>query len=300
MLGSVATHDLTVRYGAARGIEQVSLDVSGGEILGLLGPNGAGKTTWLRAVLDLVHPTSGTVSICGVESRSAKAREAVTYLPGDLRLPPRLNGAQVIQRFTAARGHIDPVFVNELADTFEVPLDRRIGSLSKGNRQKIGLILALAPQTPVLLLDEPTSGLDPLIQERFVEIVQRSAAHGTCVVLSSHVLSELEHLAGRVAVLRSGVCVAVESVQALKERTRRSWTAELGDEAAAHRVVELLQGDDSINVRRSGRVIQVELRGSINPLLRALATEDVLVLHEHSGELEDLLREYYRQTSEHT
>lgn len=300
MLGSVITQDLTVRYGSARGIEHVSLTVDAGEILGLLGPNGAGKTTWLRAVLDLVHPTAGTATICGVDSREAKARETVTYLPGDLRLPPRLTGAQVIQRFTAARGDVDQAIVRELADAFEVPLDRRIGSLSKGNRQKVGLVLALAPHSAVLLLDEPTSGLDPLIQQRFVDLVRTRAAQGTCVVLSSHVLSELEHLANRVAVLRAGSCVAVESVHALKERTRLSWIAQLRDESAAQRVVERLQIDTSIVVQRSGPVVHVELRGSINPLLHVLATEDVIALHEHSRELEDLLREYYRHSPDST
>ena len=292
-MGSVRTENLTVRYGKARGIDDISLHVETGEVLGLLGPNGAGKTTWLRAVLDLVHPTSGSAAICGVDSRDALSRTAVTYLPGDLKLPPRLTGWQVIQRFTAGRTRVDENETRSLGDRLGVQLDRKIGALSKGNRQKIGLILALAPKTPVLLLDEPTSGLDPLIQQTFVEMIRERASSGVCVVLSSHVLSELEHLADRVAVLRQGACVAVESITDLRQQTRIEWLAELADEAAAERVAQQLAADDLVQAQRFGREIHAVLRGSVNPLLRVLAQENVIRLEERSGELEDLLREYY-------
>jgi len=292
-MGSIRTDELTVRYGKARGIDQISLHVETSEVLGLLGPNGAGKTTWLRAVLDLVHPTSGTAAICGVDSRDARSRAAVTYLPGDLKLPPRLTGWQVLRRFTAGRANFDEHETRALGDRLGVQLDRKIGALSKGNRQKIGLILALAPKTPVLLLDEPTSGLDPLIQQTFVEMIRERAASGVCVVLSSHVLSELEHLADRVAVLRQGACVAVESITELRQRTRIEWLAVLEDEPAAERVAQQLASDDSVQVQRFGGEIHAVLRGSVNPLLRVLAQENVIRLEERSGELEDLLREYY-------
>jgi ABC-2 type transport system ATP-binding protein len=292
-MGSIRTDELTVRYGKARGIDQISLHVETSEVLGLLGPNGAGKTTWLRAVLDLVHPTSGTAAICGVDSRDARSRAAVTYLPGDLKLPPRLTGWQVLRRFTAGRANFDEHETRALGDRLGVQLDRKIGALSKGNRQKIGLILALAPKTPVLLLDEPTSGLDPLIQQTFVEMIRERAASGVCVVLSSHVLSELEHLADRVAVLRQGACVAVESITELRQRTRIEWLAVLEDEPAAERVAQQLASDDSVQVQRFGGEIHAVLRGSVNPLIRVLAQENVIRLEERSGELEDLLREYY-------
>jgi ABC-2 type transport system ATP-binding protein len=293
MIGSVATDHLTVTYGRARGIDSVSLSVYSGEVLGLLGPNGAGKTTWLRAVLDLVHPTSGSATICGVSSREPKSRVNVTYLPGDLKLPIRLTGREVMNRFTSARAHIDKSVIQELADRLGVPLDRRIGSLSKGNRQKIGLVLALAPRTPVLLLDEPTSGLDPLVQQIFVELIHERAREGTCVVLSSHVLSELEHLADHVAVLRLGSCVAVESMDSLKSRTRIEWRVGLRNEQAASRVTERLNSDPSVEAIVHGTEVHATLRGSINPLIQALASEDVIRLEERGGELEDLLREFY-------
>lgn len=293
MQSPLRTEALTVRYGSARGIDDVTLRVNAGEVLGLLGPNGAGKTTWLRAVLDLVHPTSGTATICDRRSTDSKARADVSYLPGDLKLPQRLTGRQVIRRFTSARAPISDDRLDDLATQFQVPLDRRIASLSKGNRQKIGLILVLAPNTPVLLLDEPTSGLDPLIQQTFVELIRQRVEDGSCVVLSSHVLSELEHLADRVAVLREGKCVAVESMAVLRTRTRIEWSVRLPDVSAASRVHERLSRDSSVDVTVTGPELHVILRGSVNPLIRALADEDIVRLQERSGELEDLLREFY-------
>jgi ABC-2 type transport system ATP-binding protein len=293
MDGSVATENLTVVYGRSRGIDSVSLSVGAGQVLGLLGPNGAGKTTWLRAVLDLVHPTSGSASICGVSSREPASRMNVTYLPGDLKLPFRLTGHEVMSRFTSARGHIDPSIIQELAERLGVPLDRRIGSLSKGNRQKVGLVLALAPRTPVLLLDEPTSGLDPLVQQVFVDLIHERAQQGTCIVLSSHVLSELEYLADHVAVLRLGKCVALESMESLKSRTRIEWRVGFRDSQAASRVIERLNADPSVEAMLHGTEVHATLRGSINPLIQAIATEDVIRLEERGGELEDLLREFY-------
>jgi ABC-2 type transport system ATP-binding protein len=289
----IRTDALTVRYGSARGIEDVTLHVGAGEVLGLLGPNGAGKTTWLRAVLDLVHPTAGSAEICGLSSLDPRARASVAYLPGDLKLPQRLTGRQVIRRFTSARTSIPDQRLDELAEEFGVPLDRRIASLSKGNRQKIGLILALAPSTPVLLLDEPTSGLDPLVQQVFVDIIRKRAESGTSVVLSSHVLSELEHLADRVAVLRQGECVAVESITSLRSRTRNEWIVRLQDEASAHRVSSRLAQHSSVSSQLFGPELHVVLRGSVNPLIQALVDEDIVRLQERSGELEDLLREFY-------
>jgi len=297
---TIRTDALTVMYGRARGIVDVTLGVEGGEVLGLLGPNGAGKTTWLRAVLDLVHPTSGAAEICGRSSRDPKAREQVSYLPGDLKLPQRLTGRQVIDRFTSARAQISDHHLETLAARFGVSLDRRIASLSKGNRQKVGLILALAPTTSVLLLDEPTSGLDPLVQQTFAELIRERAAAGVSVVLSSHVLSELEHLADRVAVLRQGSCVAVESISSLRRRTRNEWIVRLADEAATTRVVNRLALDASVDTNVLGTELHVVLRGSVNPLIRALGDEDVVQLHERSGELEDLLREFYSESGDAT
>ncbi len=186
-------------YGSARGIEDVSLTVRAGQVAGLLGPNGSGKTTLLRAVLDLVHPQQGSIDIVTTSSKDRRARANVAYLPGDLSLPGRLTGKALLRRFSAAGGGLDPTRVESLTKRLGVDLTRPVGTLSKGNRQKVGLVLAFAKNARVLLLDEPTSGLDPLLQREFAVLVDEVTKDGTAVVLSSHVMSELEDLGDRVA-----------------------------------------------------------------------------------------------------
>jgi ABC-2 type transport system ATP-binding protein len=292
-----AATDVTVRYGSARGILDVSVSAAGGEVLGLLGPNGAGKTTLLRAALDLVHPNAGSVHLMGVPSTNPAARESVAYLPGELNLPKRLTGHQVIARFTARRPKIDSRRVDRFADAFGVDLDRRIGSLSKGNRQKIGLVLAFAPNVPVLLLDEPTSGLDPLVQQVFSDIVRQETDAGTCVILSSHVLSELEHLAQRVAVLRDGKVAAVESVSVLQHRTRQHLEVRLASAQDVQVVIRALQdvaGATCTVLPNADRAISITVDGPVDPVVKILAEVTVLGLSTAGTQVEDLLLDYYQ------
>ena len=296
---AVATRELTVRYGHARGIEGISLSVEPGQVLGLLGPNGAGKTTWLRAVLDLVHPTSGTAVIAGVDSRQPRARVAASYLPGDLTLPRRLTGWQALRRFTAARGDSAAATADDIAKRLGIDLSRRIGSLSRGNRQKVGLVIALAPQTPVLLLDEPTSGLDPLVQQEFAAILGERAARGDAVVLSSHVLSELEHLAERIAVLREGRLVALEDVEDLRLRAQsRLWVTVLSD-SDADRLAGSLAALDGVEVIAPDvpRTLDIRIRGPVDPVVKALATVSVERMVSYGGDVEEILLDYYGDRS---
>lgn len=288
---------VTVRYGSARGITDVSVSAEGGEVLGLLGPNGAGKTTLLRAALDLVHPNAGTVQIMGVPSTDPSARASVAYLPGELNLPKRLTGHQVIARFTASRANVDPGRVARFADAFGIDLDQRIGSLSKGNRQKIGLVLAFAPNVPVLLLDEPTSGLDPLVQQAFSDIVRQETESGTCVILSSHVLSELEHLAQRVAVLRDGKVVAVESVSVLQHRTRQRLEVRLASAQDVEVLVRALRdvsGATCEVLPTADRAVAITVDGPVDPVVKLLAQVTVLGLGSAGTNVEDLLLDYYQ------
>jgi len=293
-----AAAGVTVRYGRARGISEVSLDARAGEVLGLLGPNGAGKTTLLRAALDLVHPQAGEITLHGVPAKLPKARAFVTYLPGDLNLPRRLTGAQVIRRFTASRPAVSPHVINHLADAFGIDLGRRIGSLSKGNRQKVGLILALAPKTPLLLLDEPTSGLDPLVQQTFAELLAERQSQGATTILSSHVLSELEHLADRVAVLRDGKLAAIETMAALRERTKQRLTVRVASADETHIVVERLRAISGVAAQTVGDVdLLVEFEGAIDPVLKALAQVTVVNLQSSKSDIEGHLLDYYQDNA---
>lgn len=271
----------------------MTLDLQHGRVTGVLGPNGSGKSTLIRAILDLVHPTTGEISVLGRSSREPAARARISYLPGDLALPARLTGLAVVDRFTAARGGVDRSAVTALAARLGVDLTRQVGQLSKGNRQKIGLVLAFAPEADVILLDEPTSGLDPLLQREFGELVREAIAAGRTVLLSSHVLQELEHLADRVAVLREGRLVAVEEIADLRARIRQSLSVTFSSRDDAAACAELLDGDHGLKVRLEGAVMRAEILGSIDPLIKAMARFHVHAVESGGTDLESVFLDYY-------
>ena len=290
---------LTVMYGAVRGIEDVNLDVFAGSVTGLLGPNGAGKTTLLRAALDLVHPTTGSVHILGVDSTDPHARRDVAYLPGDLILPGRLSGWATISRYSASRGPLDSDRVKELARRLDLDLDRPVGQLSKGNRQKIGLVLAFAPRARVLLLDEPTSGLDPLLQREFASLVAEAVRDGSGIVLSSHVLSELEGLADRVAVMRGGSLIAIESIADLRQRATTTIRIQLSSSEQAQRFASTLpQERAQAAVEADSQWVSVHFSGDIDSILKHAASFYVCSMESHFGELDEVLMGFYSD-SEH-
>jgi len=289
----VKTQNLTVRYGKARGINNINLTASAGQVLGLLGPNGSGKTTWIRTVLDLVHPTEGSASIYGLDSRKPEARNVVSYLPGELNLPKRISGNDIIRRFTSGRKDVSKKEIRRISDALNVDLSRKIGALSKGNRQKVGLVLALAPQTPVLLLDEPTSGLDPLMQKIFNEIVEDKSAQGACVVLSSHVLSELENLASRIAVLREGNLVLDESMRNLKDQIEPRYLVKLVNPSNDALVRAALFNNPNVRIKRIDDTLEIKVKGPIDQMIKALSRVEVLKLDQRGGDLEELLKTFY-------
>lgn len=283
--------DLTVMYGSARGIVGIDIEVPAAGVTGLLGPNGSGKTTLLRAALDLVHPTSGEVRILGHPSRSPKARAEVAYLPGDLLLPGQLTGWGVLRRYTVARGELDRSRVTDLADRLDLDLNRRVDQLSKGNRQKIGLMLAFAPRARLLLLDEPTSGLDPLLQREFSALVRESVGAGVAVVLSSHVLFEQENLADRVAVLRSGELVAVETTHELRSRAQGRLRIELASDEEARSLAADLAPISSVTT--DGCWVIVSHIGDVDPVIKAAARYTTRSVHSLGGHLDEVLLDFY-------
>lgn len=286
----IAAVGLTKSYGKHRGIVDVSLRVDQGEILGLVGANGAGKTTFMRTLLDFIRPTAGSLSVFGMSttSESVAVRRRCSYLPGELVLPPRLSGQQVISRFSFARRDLDYRVVSGLADRLNIDLTRRVGELSKGNKQKVGLVLAFAPQADLLVLDEPTSGLDPLLQRTFAALVAESVAKGATVLLSSHVMSEVEQIADRVALMRAGRVVITDSVAQLHAKARRHLSirpAAVADCPTIAGRIRPIAGVSDTEILAG--LVTCTLTGDLDPLLKELARFHIYSLDVNRADLED-------------
>ena len=220
---AISTAGLTKRYGSARGIEDVTFAVPRGEVFGFLGPNGAGKTTTIRTLLGLLRPTSGHASILGFDAwrDGVAARARTGFLPGEFAFDEQVCGEELLDLFADLRGVDDRAYARGLAQRLDADLRRPLGELSRGNRQKIGLVQALAHRPAVLVMDEPTAGLDPLMQEEFTHLVDELRGDGTTIFLSSHNLAEVERMCDRVGILREGRLAAVESVEAIRDRALR-------------------------------------------------------------------------------
>jgi ABC-2 type transport system ATP-binding protein len=283
---------LTKLYGPERGVTELDFAVGAGEVFGFLGPNGAGKTTTIRLMLDLIRPTSGRIELFGADPRrSVGLRRRIGYLPGDLRLYEHLTARELLAYFARLRGLRDPAGAEALAGRLELELDRPIGALSKGNRQKAGLVQAFMHRPDLLVLDEPTAGLDPLIQQVFYELVGEAKAGGATVFLSSHVLPEVQHVADRVGLIREGRLALVAGVEELRSRalTRVDATfAALPPPGAFERIRGVRE------LERRGRTIGFALEGEADALVKALARHRVVALDSREADLEDIFLSLYR------
>jgi ABC-2 type transport system ATP-binding protein len=239
----IETERLTKFYGDRRGIEEVTIAVERGEVFGFLGPNGAGKTTTIRTLLDLLHPTRGSARVFGLDSRreSVAIRRRLGNLPGDFGYGRKPSGREALALLARLRGVEGCGRAEQLAARFHADLDRPLGELSRGNRQKVGLILALFHSPELLVLDEPTSGLDPLMQEEFLALVGEERERGCTVFISSHELDEIERVCDRVGIIRKGRVVAVERVADLLGKTteRRRVEVEFAAPVGLERVREM-------------------------------------------------------------
>jgi len=219
LVAVIETQRLTKSYGPHRGIIELDLEVGQGEIFGFLGPNGAGKTTTMRVLLDLIRPTSGRASVFGIETTvdPVAIHRRVGYLPGEFDLYDRLTGADTITYFGNLRGGVDRAYVTTLVERLDLDPSRRFREYSKGNKQKVGLIVALQHQPDLLILDEPTAGLDPLVQQTFFAMVREARADGRTIFLSSHIIDEVDRTCDRVAIIREGRLVQVDRIEAIRE-----------------------------------------------------------------------------------
>ena len=293
----IVTNGLSKDYGSGRGLLGLDLEIREGEIFGFLGPNGAGKSTTLRLLLDLIRPTSGSARILGLDSRQdgLAIRRAVGFLPGDLALYPKLTGRVVLDYLARLRGGVDPRVRDALVERFGVDLDRPIRQLSTGNRQKIGLVQAFMHEPELLILDEPIAGLDPLVQQSFHELLAEVSAERRTVLLSSHALSEVERVTHRLAILRRGRLVIVDSLDNLRQVALQRLEIEFVEPVAADEF-RGLPGVKDVSV--NGQTLTVGFEGSADPVVKAAAAHDVRAIRPREDDLEDIFLRYYREAPE--
>jgi beta-exotoxin I transport system ATP-binding protein len=294
---AIETEALGKRYGRHRGIEDVSFTVAPGEVFGFLGPNGAGKTTTIRTLLDLIHPTAGSARLFGLDSRceSVAIRARLGNLPGDFGFGRETPGRQALQLLARLRNIDDVGRAEELATRFRADLDRPLGQLSRGNRQKVGLILATFHRPELLILDEPTSGLDPLMQEEFLALIAEERDRGCAVFLSSHELDEVQRVCDRVGIVRGGKLIAVERMADLLGKARRRFNAELRDPAGAERLGAIAAVSD---LEVAGNRVTFTAAGDLDAVVRELAPHHVIDLEATHPSLEEVFLGYYEEEGE--
>ncbi|QIM17035.1 ABC transporter ATP-binding protein [Leucobacter insecticola] len=300
MTHAIEVQDLKKSFGSNHALNGIDLAVPRGAVFGLIGSNGAGKTTTMRVLLDIVRPTSGSVSVFGIDPREGgpALRRRIGYLPGELILDGRSTGRQLLKHYASISGPVRAGRIEELAARFDVPLDRSTHKLSKGNKQKLGLIQAFMHEPDLLVLDEPTSGLDPLVQQTFHELVREAQTNGQTVLLSSHVLSEIESIAEQLAVVRKGKVVSASTVTELRAAAKRRVQATITDRSKAE-VVQLLSSVtelSEVTVARSDdntTTVTGRLSGGPDAFIRALASCAVADVTIAAPNLEDAVLDLY-------
>jgi ABC-2 type transport system ATP-binding protein len=292
---AIHTEGLTKHYGDVQALVDLDLDVRAGEVFGFLGPNGAGKTTMIRTILDEIRPTAGRATILGMDTHdsSVEIRRHIGYVPGDLAMYPNLTGRDTLTYFANLRGGVDWSYVDDLTERLDADLSKKVGDLSSGNRQKVGLIQAFMNRPDALIMDEPSSGLDPLIQREFQAMMREVASEGRTVFLSSHTLSEVQRVADRVGIIRRGRLVAVEAVHDLRTKAMRRVEFEFGAPVEAS-VFEAVPGVRDVSVHDRRAVIAYD--GKMQALLKNVADRyDVVDITTHEADLEEIFLTYYRE-----
>ena len=294
MSAIIQTNQLTKSYGRSRGIIAVTFDIQEGEVVGFLGPNGAGKTTTLRTLMGLLRANSGSASIGGLDcwSQSSEVKKQVGYLPGEFTFDPDLRGAQIIEYLGHLRGGVDQASVRSLVERLGLDPSKRFREYSHGNKQKLGLVQAFMHHPRLLILDEPTSGLDPLNQQEFYKMVAEVHAEGRTVLLSSHILPEIEQTCDRVAIIREGHLVKIDHVSALKDIRQHDVEISFAGPASVEwfkniaGVVKVAQGADDHS-------LQVYVQGELTEIIRIAGQHGATNMATHEPTLEEVFLRFY-------
>ncbi len=293
----IAMRGLTKDYGCGHGVFDLDLQIEQGEVFGFLGPNGAGKSTTMRMLLGLVRPTSGAAQLFGLDAaaESLRIRRRVGYLAGDFAMYPKLSGRVMLDYLGDLSGGVDRRVRDRLVERFDADLDRPIHELSTGNRQKLGLIQAFMHEPELLILDEPIAGLDPLVQQSFHALLGELSAAGRTVFLSSHTLSEVERVTDRLAILRQGRLVVVDSLANLGKVAVHRLEIEFAEPVGAA-VFQGLPGVEHVSA--DGATVTVAFAGSADAVVKAAAAHPVLAIRPRTDDLEDIFLRYYRTASQ--
>ena len=289
----IRTRELVKDYGSVRALAGLDLAVRRGEIFGFLGPNGAGKSTTIRILLDLLRPTAGSAEVLGRSPREGGTaqRGRIGYLPGELAMSGRRTAGDLLHHLADLRGGAGADRIGPLAERFGRDLGRPIRGLSKGNKQKVGVVQAFMHRPELLILDEPTSGLDPLLQREFLDLVLEARAQGSTVFMSSHVLSEVEDVADRVAIIRAGQIVDVDDVRSLRHHAGQTVELHFTDPVDVRTFARLPGVHDAV---ADGTILRCLLRGEPDALLKEAARHHVTWWSAQERELEDLFLDFYR------
>ena len=290
----IRTRGLTKSYGSVAAVVDADMEVRRGEVFGYLGPNGAGKTTTIRVLLDHIRPTSGSATVFGMDTRanSVAIKRRVGYLPGEFSLYDSMTGEEVLTYMANLRGDVDWDYTRDLADRLDANLGREFSQLSRGNKQKVGLIQAFMHRPELIVLDEPTGGLDPLVQQTFYDMIDEVKADGRTVFFSSHNLPEVERVCGRVAFIRGGRLIAVEDVNDIVQKAFHRFEARIADDFTAEEF-QSVPGVAAVSV--SGDAVTFDVIGSPDAVIKTLARHSVTKLFTHESALEDVFLAYYSE-----
>lgn len=296
MASAIVLNKLTKYYSGSKtpAINQLSISIKNGEVYGFLGSNGAGKSTTIRSILDFIRPSSGRITVLGMDSvaDSVAIRRHTGYLAGDVALPKRVTGRQLLHHLASLSGGIDLDYLRKLEKDFQAQLDKRIGTLSKGNRQKIGLIQALMSQPEVLVLDEPTSGLDPLMQEQFYSAISDAKKRGAAIFLSSHSFSEVERICDHIGIIRAGELVYEGTVASVAAKRMPTWQITVNNKADA----ATLKKSKSLKVSNLSELnLSVRPTEGISLALAALSKVEIKSMTVKQDDLEDEFMSFYNQ-----